>query len=209
MGMLELGMDVPTGTAKAVVHPYFKRELKGLLRASVDWSGQYRPIPTRPSQASARAGLRYERLVLRGLAAAFPGTFISHLPFSFQTAAKRGWAIPDGLLFDFDRKVVLLCEIKLSHSGDAWYQLYKFYLPIVQEALPVFRVVPVEICRTYDPWVKLPKPVSLLTRLSDAFEACRGHHLVLATRLGDCGESQFSQHAESSPQQTGNLVHQR
>lgn len=198
--MFELGVSLPTGGAMVPAHPYFKRELKGLLRASVDWSGQYRPIPTRPSRASARAGLRYERLVLGGLAAAFPGTFISHLPFSFQ-ASKHGWAIPDGLLFDFDRKAVLLLEVKLSHSGDAWYQLNKFYLPIVKEALKCFRVVPVEICKSYDPWIVLPNPVVLLPRLEEAFEAREGFHQLLATRDGDFSHAFAPSHSAGNPVQ--------
>ena len=191
-----------TARVDEVSHPYFKRRLEGsLLSARVAW-GRSAPVP-KPQSAAAKRGLSYERKVLKTLEGNFPRRFIAQLPFTFRTQAKTGWAIPDGLLFDFDRRLVLLLEIKYTHGADAWWQLHKFYLPIVQEALPSHRIIPVEICRTYDPAVRLPKAPLLLTGLEEAFEAREGALAILATRTGDCGGPQDQSHAEFCPYPSG------
>lgn len=191
-----------TPRADEVSHPYFKRRLEGsLLSARVAW-GRSAPVP-KPQSAAAKRGLSYERKVLKTLEGNFPRRFVSQLPFTFRTQAKTGWAIPDGLLFDFDARRVLLIEIKLSHSADAWWQLERFYLPIVAEALRAFTVIPVEICRTFDPAVRLTKAPVLLTGVCEAFEAREDSHLILATRTGDCGGPQDQSHAEFCPYPSG------
>lgn len=170
-----------------VVHPYFNRRLGGsLLQASVDFgagASQAARTPSASSEATKR-GLRYERRVLRSFSAAHGCRFVAQLPFSFQTCAKRGRAIPDGLLLSEAGDAVCIVEVKLHHCADAWQQLTQFYLPIVREALAPLRVCCLEVCSSYDPWVKLPGPVRLLADPSEAFETREGF-AVLVTRKGD------------------------
>ena len=86
-------------------------------------------------------------------------------------------AIPDALIFD--RDTLLVVEIKLRHSADAFHQLERFYLPIVRKALPHFRVVPLEIVHFYDPRVRLAKPQLILKEPSEAFSLRSHVHPVL------------------------------
>lgn len=118
-----------------------------------------RELPIRGRSAAQAAGLRYERKVFRKLEKGFPG-FISHLPFTFTSPRGREVAIPDGVIFGTEGPGkparLTIIEVKLRHTVDAWYQLHQLYLPVVAEAFPGFRIKVLEICKWYDPSVKLP-----------------------------------------------------
>lgn len=183
--MLEVGDLVTRSTAGqlcGVSHPYFTRQLTSPLLDARICFGSSATLPG-PRSEAAKRGVRFERKVADSLSQSFRTRFVSNLPFSFQTSAKRGKAIPDGLLFT-EREEVVLIEVKYQHCADAWWQLERFYLPIVREALRVFRVVPLEICSIYDPWVKLQKSVALVESPLEALEARDCFHPVLATRNG-------------------------
>lgn len=179
------GLSGGTGS-NSVSHPYFVRKLKRPLL-----SASFRPYADRASRGSspaAKRGLRFEAKVLRGLEKTYGVKhFIPHLTFVFEEEmgadcrpGQRGTAIPDGLLFSSDFRQVLLLEIKLRHSGDAWYQTNRFYRPIVQKAFGnLVEVIPVEIVHLYDPRVKLPVPQAPLRRLDEAFGLRPHFHPVL------------------------------
>ena len=155
-----------TQPTSPVSHPYFRRSAAGLLSASIGFGEQARLPP--PQTEATKRGVRFEEKVVRSLTRSYP-SFVSGLPFYFQTCTKRGKAIPDGLLFSEEWKALLVVEVKLRHCGDAWQQLVQFYLPIVSESLRgVVRAVPLEICKYYDPQVKLPKPTAFVGSLEEA-----------------------------------------
>lgn len=133
---------------------------------------------------STKRGLRFEARVTAALHSAFPARFVSQLPFSFQTNSKRGRAIPDGILLSQRERAACIIEIKARHTSDAWWQLERFYAPIIREALPGFRICLLEICGVYDPAVKLPKAAALLERPEDVFETRECFHPVYVTRKG-------------------------
>ena len=163
-----------------------------LLSAQVEWASQAPPLnalaslPRRSASSSAatKRGLRYEAKVTQALYEQWPRNFLAQLPLSFRTNAKRGRAIPDGLLLSLDGSSIAVIEIKTAHTVAAWWQLENFYAPIAREAFPGFRIVLLEICGSYDPYVQLPKRTLLLDRVAEVFTSDPASHSVLVTRTG-------------------------
>lgn len=171
--------DWTQGVRGSASHSYFRRSLQGQLISS-----RFQLVPPRTvrgSNAAARRGLSFEKKVLKNLTSRFGFQLHSQLSFFFETDhGQRGTIIPDGLLFTPDFKRVLLIEVKLRHSGDAWYQTNKFYKPVIEKAFPKsVEVIPVEVCQFYDPRVQLPQAVAVLDDIIDAFEVRRSFHPVL------------------------------
>lgn len=164
---------------------HFKRRLEGALLGASFGLGERAFLPP-PRSAAAKLGVRFEAKVVKSLSSTYGNRFVSGLPFFFQTCSTRGRAIPDGLLFAQTSRSLVLIEVKLRHSTDAWHQLERFYLPIVSEALWPFRVSCLEICRYYDPSVRLPKKVAFVASAEEALETRECFHPVLIwdTRSG-------------------------
>lgn len=164
--------------------PYFRRTLgpDRLLRAQVDFEmrGSLAPPPT---SESGKRGLRYERKVLASLAQRYGLRVAPQLPFLFQTNSKRGRAVVDGLVL-LDPGRALVVEVKTAFSADAWYQVHKFYLPIVREALPGLDVRGLVLCQNFDPWVKVPKEPRLVDSPEAVFDASTDSLCVLISRDG-------------------------
>jgi len=84
--------------------------------------------------------------------------------FRFRTLAdpRPRWCQPDGLHFDFERGRIVIVEVKLQHTIDAWWQLEHLYLPVVQFAFPVpeWELAVCEVTKWYDPATAFPvRPV--------------------------------------------------
>ena len=189
--MLEVGahtgssMQSPASTPRS--HLYFKRRLGGGLTSSrFSFSA---PLHTKPNRGSAAAkrGLRFESRVLAAFAARYGCRFVPQLSLSFQTNSKVGRAILDGLLLSQCGRKLCIVEVKLSHCVDVFYQVQKFYLPILEDATrgAFERIVFLEVCRNFDPWVKCPLEPRIISSPDDAFEASEGVLPVIVTRDGE------------------------
>ena len=167
--------------------PYWNRPaVDRLLHAGVDWERAASSLggasPSSLSE-SAKRGLRYERKVLTSLHHRLGLRNLSQLPFFFQTNSKRGRAIIDGLVLLGSCRA-LVVECKLQFSADAWYQVHKFYLPIVREALPGLDVRGLIITASFDPWVKVPKEPRLVDSPEAVYDARKDDLCVLISRNG-------------------------
>jgi len=166
--------------------PYFRRTLRlgdqNLLNAGVDFelSGS---LPPPPVSESAKRGLRYERKVLHSLGLRFGCACAPQLPFFFQTCGKRGRAVVDALVLLPGRRA-LVVECKSQFSADAWYQLHKFYLPIVSDALRGWTCRGLVVTASFDPWVKVPTEPRLVDSPEAAFDARTSDLCVLISRNG-------------------------
>jgi len=176
---------VTADNPKPISPSYFKRQVSD-VSSSVIAFGTKVNMP-RPKGAAAKLGLRFEKQVLDSLAKRFTDRLVTGVPLSFQESpSKNGFynqpstAIPDGLLLSEDRRILLIIELKLRHSTDAWFQLNRFYLPILRRAIGTSLVLrTLEICRYYDPGVRLPEEKKLLLGVEEAFRLERGIHPVL------------------------------
>lgn len=159
----------PSGLSRPI---NFRRQISGRLYQAWQGSAFGQPI-ARPRQQAKKAGISFEKKVCAQLSLTYPERFISQICFKFVDSSiwnpgRSQTCYVDGLLFSADWKSVTLIEIKLRHSADAFHQLWNFYRPIVQKAWPCLQVNCLEICRWYDPAVKLPKPVAFVEAVHQA-----------------------------------------
>ena len=81
-----------------------------------------------------RAGLRYERAILRKLKLLYPGTKASPW-IVYKSPDKSGICQPDALVLLPDNRIIIV-EIKLSRMAPVRQKLMKFYGPLVQLLYP-------------------------------------------------------------------------
>ena len=106
----------------------------------------------------ARAfGVRYEKKVHEEMLRLFPEWYLPSPWFEFYDRHGRRWCQPDGLLIDLTQREIVIIEVKSSHTGEAWWKLWRMYLPVVQKVFgPDFRYRCLEIVRYYDPDILFP-----------------------------------------------------
>jgi hypothetical protein len=91
-------------------------------------------FPAQVRTAAMRAGLRYERAILRKLQLLYPGTKPSPW-IVYKSPGKSGVCQPDALVLLPDGRLILV-EIKLSRMAPVRQKLMKFYGPLVQLLYP-------------------------------------------------------------------------
>ena len=109
--------------------------------------------PNRETAAQAQ-GRRYEEKALLFLNAwalsngyiLKPKPWIEYRNLFGQTK----YCQPDALLFSATDDNLLLIEVKLRHTRDAFKQL-RLYKELIASMHPEFAISPIEICRYYDP----------------------------------------------------------
>lgn len=123
--------------------------------------------PKRKQSHAQRAGIRYEKKTLKHLSLELPEPVMYHPAFRFNAGTPYDeHAIPDAIYLH--EGTLTIFEIKLKHTADAWFQLNKLYKPILARAYPGARINLCEICRDYDPSIRLPGRIEKLDTL-DAF----------------------------------------
>lgn len=107
---------------------------------------------------SQKRGLAYERKVQRFLVTRFELRYFPAPWIQYGAGGRGGWAQPDGLLLLEDPARVVICEIKLSHTAQSYYQVENLYRPLVEHLFrrSPRRVCSVEITRWYDCAIAFP-----------------------------------------------------
>lgn len=138
----------------------------GIVSCSIPQWGALPPI-SRGGTVAQVQGLRYERHATRMLEEAFE-FIVPQLGFRYYEPNSAGfWCWTDACIFSSDMKVVTVCEIKWHHTADAWVQLRELYVPVVTAAFPGRRVQALEVCKFYDPAVRLPGRIKLAGEVKD------------------------------------------
>jgi hypothetical protein len=97
--------------------------------------------------------------------------------FRFVSGGVAQSAFPDAMI-DLGSSIVLI-EIKLKHTYDAWAQLTRLYLPILKYMYPGTPIRRLEICKNYDPAIILPEPFDLIQDLGEWIAKPRNSYGVL------------------------------
>ena len=113
--------------------------------------------------AAQKLGLAYEQRIHDVLSAIYGDHFVPHPAILYNDRRGLRRAIPDGTLRLGD--ILLIVEIKLSHTERAWWQLTRLYAPLLRELFPTLTIRGVEICRSYDPNVVFPEPQHFIQSL--------------------------------------------
>jgi hypothetical protein len=133
-------------------------------------SAQLIPFPPRHKQTkrpspAQKLGLRYEVKAFKHLSMELDSAVFFHPAFRFNAGKPFDeHAIPDAIYLH--EGILTIFEIKLKHTADAWYQLRKLYLPVVQKAYPGAEINLCEICREYDPSIRLAGDVTFVENLN-------------------------------------------
>lgn len=122
----------------------------------------------RPRRTPAqRAGLAYQRKVEEYLTVSRGGGSLDIGPWYVYACADRvrRYCQPDVLISRSGGAEggvsVVVCEIKLRWTPDAWWQLRKLYLPVLRAAEGAATLIPLVICRSFDPALPKGEPVRL------------------------------------------------
>lgn len=142
---------------------------------SVEWArplGEMEALPhgekpARRSSAAQRAGLAYQRKVARLVVEGFSSWDVRIGPWFLycDASGRRRYCQPDLLLRDGKSGTILLVEVKLRWTSDAWYQVRKLYQPVVELCHNPPLLFTLCICKSYDPAIVVPEEVALSDRL--------------------------------------------
>jgi len=116
-----------------------------------------------PETAAQRRGLAYERKAHAHFERKFSERYLASPWFHYTRTNTRGlsrsnFCQPDGLLFDIPQGRIIILEMKLRHTPDAWWQLFYRYIPVVKAAYPGFELEVCEVTPFLDPAVRCPEP---------------------------------------------------
>jgi hypothetical protein len=150
-------------------------------------SAEFAPPPfglIRTSHTDAqREGYRYEQRVLRRLFRQWPAGLVPGPWFRVRTPDGRSHLCqPDALILDFRARTILVVEVKLSHTIEAFWQLQRTYLPALRAAFgPRFTYAAVEICRHFVR-ASHPAPIWVCRDGPDAVAAEPYHSIFVGNR---------------------------
>lgn len=140
----------------------------------VDWAkltGASPHFPTQHKRTGRRLqGVKYEAKVQEMLIAKFTGNYLPSPWLYFKGSSGVHWCQPDGLLFDVQNGIITIIEVKYQHTTDAWWQVRRLYEPVLREIFSEmlwdFRML--EIVKWYDPDVRWPEPLRLVSEVEHA-----------------------------------------
>jgi len=136
--------------------PRFRPPYGRITRVAPRWRAYQRQ---KGNSVAKESGLRFESQLVVALRSIFP-TIEFQPEFRYCDDGGQRICFPDAVLRLPDRTVV--CEVKLSHTADAWWQLEKLYRPV----LAAWSLVPVqviEIVKSFDAAIQFPCEVSFIT----------------------------------------------
>jgi hypothetical protein len=100
--------------------------------------------------------------------------------FAFGDGRKVYYFQPDGLLFLPDPLRVVVVEVKYQHTPDAYWQVERYYLPLLKLffARSGRQLVALEICKWFDPATAFPCPVRPVERVDAARGGAFNVHIL-------------------------------
>ena len=151
------------------------------------WEPSFEGKRSRSTGAQAH-GIRYERKVQRYLTALCSGHYIPAPWFRYCTHNHPHWPYcqPDGLLFNYNRNLITIVEIKLGHSLQAWEQVRTLYGPVIDLVFGSrWRFAACEVTAHYDPAIEFPERLHHITRLSSLQPGQFGLYILRERKLNE------------------------
>jgi hypothetical protein len=111
-----------------------------------------------------RAGVLYEKKAQAQLCKMFDN-YVPGFWIKFVQDNKVRYCQPDGLLFDLERGVITICEIKLQHTSDAWWQVMHLYAPVLRALFPekLWTFEYCEIVQWFDSAIPFPTEIHMVS----------------------------------------------
>lgn len=128
-----------------------------------------------------RAGLAYQRKMEK-FCVSRDGQWVVRCGVWYcycDVGGRRRYCQPDILLLDYQNKCAVVVEVKLRWTPDAWWQLQRLYIPVLQRALSDWILIPLCITKSYDPAIPVPEEVRFC---DDLFDASPGNFNLLVVK---------------------------
>ena len=132
----------------------------------MQWASLTTEIPSfakkrkRVKGALAR-GISYERKAQRYLEKRYQEFYVPSPWFRFKESgsSQLRWCQPDGLLFLIPYCRIIIVEIKLRHTAEAYWQSKLLYGPVLKQAFPsqLWELAHCEVTQWYDPVTAFPE----------------------------------------------------
>lgn len=110
-------------------------------------------------------GIRYERAAHVHNSATLGDQYLASpwIEFRVRGDSRRHWCQPDALYFDLARGQITIIEIKYAHCADAWFQLNRVYLPVLQQLFPpgLWKFATLEMVKWFDCATSVPETPKL------------------------------------------------
>jgi hypothetical protein len=131
---------------------------------AIEWAYLAKEIPPHAKVKVVRRGNRakgvaYERKVQKFLADELGFQYLPSPWIRYKLlSGSIHWAQPDGIYFDLFRGLYTIVEIKLSHTPDAYEQIWNLYHPLLASIFPsdIWVVRGLEVVKWYDPHTHFP-----------------------------------------------------
>lgn len=126
-----------------------------------------------------REGIRYEHKVHEEFTRRYRDSYIPSiwLEYELPNDVYLHRCQPDGLIINLNTGIITVIEVKLKHTGQAYYQLLNLYLPVLACIFPqkMWKLVPCEVVKWFDPITPFPTQVQLCPNPALATAADRFH----------------------------------
>ena len=155
------------------------------------WEPSFEGKRSRSTGAQAN-GIRYERKVQRYLTALCSGHYVPAPWFRYCTHNHPHWHYcqPDGLLFNYNRNLITIVEIKLGHSLQAWWQVQNLYRPVINFVFGSrWSLAACEVTARHDPAIAFPNSLQHITRLSALQPNLFGLYILRERKLNEHARS--------------------
>lgn len=125
--------------------------------------------PRKGHTLATRAGIRYEHKAQRYLKHLYPENYTPAPWIEYQLRGEDGvWFVePDGLFFNFQKREIIVVEVKLSHVASAFLQLRRYAAIVEKLFKSQWKVGIIEVCKQYDCWIPCPIKPKLVDDFSD------------------------------------------
>ena len=127
-------------------------------------------VPRRTKNKARADGIRYEKKAHRYLEEAYEDQCViaPWIRFHSHGQAKSLYCQPDALILDIRKGTITIIEIKLKHTSDAWWQVRRLYLPLVQCIFGEdWEYIAVEVAKWFDPHTKFPERFEFIDNARD------------------------------------------
>ena len=120
-------------------------------------------------KGSIGAGIRFEEKVGAYLRSRFGAKAITGVWVKYwDTFGNESICEMDGIVLDVYSGLIVVCECKLTHTRDAWFQLNHKYMPLMKFLFPGFRVVGLEIFKHFHSGENYPQNINFCKRIRHA-----------------------------------------
>ena len=135
------------------------------------WESGNPHYPKRDSSTPAqKAGLAYQKWVVKFVESGDCSSFKVRpgIWYCYHDGECRRYCQPDILLQDDSSKTLVIVEVKLRWTADAWWQVQRLYTPVLRRVFgPDWTLIPLVIAKSYDPAVRIVESVKLCDDVFD------------------------------------------